>query len=39
MKMMNSVKAGVNGTVKEVHYASGDSVSKGDLIMLIEPEA
>ena len=38
MKMMNSVKAGVNGTVKEVHYASGDSVSKGDLIMLIEPE-
>lgn len=38
MKMMNGLKAGVNGTVKEVHFASGDSISKGDLIMLIEPE-
>ena len=38
MKMMNSMKAGIDGTVKEVNFSAGDSISKGDVIMVIEPE-
>ena len=38
MKMMNSLKAGIDGVVKEVNYKAGDNVSKGDVIMVIEPE-
>ena len=38
MKMMNSMKAGIDGTVKEVNFSAGDSITKGDVIMVIEPE-
>ncbi|TRX49021.1 pyruvate carboxylase subunit B [Fulvivirga sp. M361] len=38
MKMMNSMKAGIDGVVKEVNFSAGDNISKGDVIMVIEPE-
>lgn len=39
MKMMNNLEANVSGTVKEINFSSGDSVSKGDVLMVIDPEA
>jgi pyruvate carboxylase subunit B len=36
MKMMNNIDASIGGKIKEIHYSSGDSVSKGDVLMMIE---
>jgi biotin carboxyl carrier protein len=36
--MMNNLDATVEGVVKEIKFDSGDSVSKGDVIMVIEPK-
>ncbi|RQD84883.1 biotin/lipoyl-binding protein, partial [Methanosalsum natronophilum] len=36
MKMENSVSASQSGTVKEIYVSNGDSVSTGDILMLIE---
>ena len=36
MKMENAIKAQVGGTVKSVHFSSGDSVDKNDVLCVIE---
>jgi oxaloacetate decarboxylase alpha subunit/pyruvate carboxylase subunit B len=35
MKMENALPAPVSGTVKSVHFDSGDSVAKGDVMCVI----
>jgi biotin carboxyl carrier protein len=37
MKMMNNIDSTVDGEVKEVKFDASDSVSKGDVLMVIEP--
>jgi len=37
MKMMNNLDATLAGVVKEIKFESGDSVSKGDIILIVEP--
>jgi biotin carboxyl carrier protein len=39
MKMMNNLDAKAEGTVKEIKCDSGDSVAKGDLLLVVEPKA
>ncbi|MCA1761099.1 MAG: biotin/lipoyl-binding protein [Bacteroidales bacterium] len=34
---MNNIDSTVDGVVKEVKFEASDSVSKGDVIMVIEP--
>jgi biotin carboxyl carrier protein len=36
MKMENVISADMDGTVKEVRVAVGDSVGNGDLVIIIE---
>jgi pyruvate carboxylase subunit B len=36
MKMLNNIDSIVDGTVKEIIIAASDSVSKGDILMVIE---
>jgi biotin carboxyl carrier protein len=38
MKMMNNLDSTVDGVVTEIKFDSGDSVSKGDVLMVIEPK-
>jgi pyruvate carboxylase subunit B len=35
MKMENALPAPVGGTIKAIHYASGDSVAKNDVLLVI----
>jgi len=35
MKMENALPAPVGGTIKAIHYASGDSVAKNDILLVI----
>jgi oxaloacetate decarboxylase alpha subunit/pyruvate carboxylase subunit B len=35
MKMENALPAPTTGTVKAIHYTSGDSVKKGDVLAVI----
>jgi oxaloacetate decarboxylase alpha subunit/pyruvate carboxylase subunit B len=35
MKMENALPAPVGGTVKAINYSSGDSVAKGDVLLVI----
>jgi pyruvate carboxylase subunit B len=37
MKMENEVKSGVDGTVKKVNVAAGDSVGTSEVMVEIEP--
>lgn len=37
MKMMNNLDSSLNGTVKEIKCEQGDSVIKGEVIMVVEP--
>jgi acetyl-CoA carboxylase biotin carboxyl carrier protein len=37
MKLMNSIEAGVRGTVREIFVASGTAVDAGEVLMAIEP--
>lgn len=37
MKMMNNLDSTVDGVVKEIKFEASDSVSKGDVLMHIEP--
>ena len=37
MKMMNNIDSTVDGEVKEVKFEASDSVSKDDVLMVIEP--
>jgi pyruvate carboxylase subunit B len=37
MKMMNNIDSTVDGIVKEIKFDTSDSVSKGDVLMVIEP--
>ena len=39
MKMMKNIDPTVNGMVKEIKFEASDSVSKGDVLMVIEPES
>jgi pyruvate/oxaloacetate carboxyltransferase len=39
MKMMNKLDSTIDGVVKEIKFESSDSVSKGDILMIIEPKA
>jgi pyruvate carboxylase len=38
MKMMNNLESTMTGTVKEIKFDSGDSVAKGDVLMVIDPD-
>jgi oxaloacetate decarboxylase alpha subunit/pyruvate carboxylase subunit B len=35
MKMENALPAPVNGTIRAINYASGDSVAKNDVLLVI----
>jgi oxaloacetate decarboxylase alpha subunit/pyruvate carboxylase subunit B len=35
MKMENALPAPVSGTLKSIHFSSGDSVAKGDVLCII----
>ena len=37
MKLMNSIEAGVRGTVREIHAQNAAAVEFGDVLMAIEP--
>lgn len=37
MKLMNSIEAGVRGTVREIFVANGTAVDAGEVLMAIEP--
>ena len=37
MKLMNSIEAGVRGTVREIFVANGTAVGAGEVLMAIEP--
>jgi acetyl-CoA carboxylase biotin carboxyl carrier protein len=39
MKLMNSIEAGVRGTVREIFVANGTAVDAGEVLMAIEPRA
>jgi len=39
MKLMNSIEAGVRGTVREIVVANGAAVEFGELLMVIEPRS
>jgi acetyl-CoA carboxylase biotin carboxyl carrier protein len=39
MKLMNSIEAGVRGTVREIFVANGTAVDAGEVLMSIEPRA
>ncbi len=39
MKLMNSIEAGVRGTVREIFVANGAAVEAGEVLMAIEPRA
>jgi biotin carboxyl carrier protein len=36
MKMENEVQATIDGTVKEIKVKEGDSVSEGDVLIVLE---
>ena len=38
-KLMNSIEAGVRGTVREIFVANGMAVDAGEVLMAIEPRA
>ena len=37
MKMMNNLESTIDGVVTEIKFKAGDSVSKGDVLLVIEP--
>ena len=37
MKLMNSIEAGVRGTVREIFVANGTAVDAGEVLLAIEP--
>ena len=39
MKLMNSIEAGVRGTVRDIFVANGTAVDAGEVLMAIEPRA
>jgi acetyl-CoA carboxylase biotin carboxyl carrier protein len=39
MKLMNSIEAGVRGTVREIFVANSAAVEAGEVLMAIEPRA
>src|SRR5687768_14035706 len=39
MKLMNSIEAGVRGTVREIFVANSAAVDAGEVLMAIEPRA
>jgi acetyl-CoA carboxylase biotin carboxyl carrier protein len=39
MKLMNSIEAGVRGTVREIHAQNAAAVEFGEVLMAIEPRA
>jgi 3-methylcrotonyl-CoA carboxylase alpha subunit len=39
MKMEHTITAPVDGVVKEVHYAAGEQVLEGALLIALEPAA
>jgi acetyl-CoA carboxylase biotin carboxyl carrier protein len=38
MKLMNSVAAGVNGTVQEIRVADSQAVAFGEVLIVIQPD-
>ena len=38
MKLMNSIRAGIAGTVREIRAENGDPVEFGQVLILIEPD-
>jgi acetyl-CoA carboxylase biotin carboxyl carrier protein len=39
MKLMNSIRAGVDGTVREIRVENGEPVEFGQVLLVIEPHA
>jgi acetyl-CoA carboxylase biotin carboxyl carrier protein len=38
MKLMNSIRAGVSGTVREIRVENGEPVEFGQVLLVIEPD-